>query len=327
MEQLMLLRWWVRHQCHRGWAAHPAIWIPPWDALSILANRDRPDCLVMCTHYSAVFTQCCQALGWNARHCILDHHCVSEVWVDQHRKWVMMDTGNSAERADVGLHFERKGVPQSALEMQQIHRDGKKDGVTVCFTPLRLAEKIAPLCRPEPAPKEKRPLRPDVIPLAELPKYPVCGIENFRRYAFPARNTFLTTLYPGELEQGESHYFYDGYCWVGDSPDDPKLSPEYSRHLTPARPQDVDWPLNWVRPHLARTATAGELRVDLETFTPNLERLERAGPGEKDAWKETPAAFAWKLQPGDNLLRVRSVNKWGRAGQETRVRVECKAGK
>jgi hypothetical protein len=326
MEQLMLLRYWVRNQCHTGWGSHPALYIPPWDALLILENRDRPDCLVMCTHYSAVFTQCCQALGWNGRHCILDHHCVSEVWVDQHRKWVMMDTGNSAERADVGLNFERKGVPLSARELQQVYRDGKGDDVTACFAPASLAEKIAPLCRPAPPPKVKPPPRPDTVSLAELRKYPVCQIDNYRRYAFPPRNTFLTTLYPGELEHGFSNYFYDGYCWVGDSPDNPRISPEYSRHLTPSRPQDIDWPLNWVRAHLARTPTQGELRVDVETLTPNLERLERAGRGEKDAWQATPAGFTWKLQPGVNALRLRSVNHWGRAGKETVVKVEWKPG-
>ncbi len=327
MEQLMLLRWWVRHQCHTGWGSHPALYIPPWDALLILENRDRPDCLVMCTHYAAVFTQCCQALGWNARHCILDHHCVSEVWVDQHRKWVMMDTGNSAERADVGLHFERNGVPLSALELQKVYVYPRRgEDVTACFTPARLAEKIAPLCRPAPPRKETLPPRPDTVSLAELRKYPVCQIENYRRYAFPPRNNFLTTLYPGELEHGFSHYFYDGYCWVGDSPDKPTLSPEYSRHLTPARPQDVDWSLNWVRAHLLRTSTQGELRVDLETFTPNLERLERAGPDEKDAWQPTPATFTWKLRPGLNELRLRSVNRWHRAGQPTVVEVGWKPG-
>jgi hypothetical protein len=322
MEQLMLLRSWVRNQWHTAWGSHPAGWMPPWDALVILANRDQPDCLTMCTHYAAVFTQCSQALGWNARHCILDHHCVSEVWVDQHRKWVMMDTGNSAERADVGLHFERQGVPLSARELQQVHRSGKTDGVTVCFTPARLADKIAPLCRPAPPPRGKVPPRPDTVPLAELPKFPVCGIENFRRYAFPPRNTFLTTPYPGELEQGYSEYFHDGYWWVGDSRDHPRTAPEYSRHLPPSRPGDIDWPLNWVRVHLAATAKPREVRVDLETLTPNLERLEKAGPGDRDAWQPTPAGFVWKLQPGANALRFRGVNKWGRAGQQTPVKVE-----
>ena len=139
-------------------------------------------------------------------------------------------------------------------------------------------------------------------PLAELRKYPVCQIDNYRRYAFPPRNNFLTTLYPGELEHGFSNYFYDGYCWVGDSADDPRISPEYSRHLSPERPQDIDWDLNWVQIHLSQTAKAGELQVDVEEHVPNLARLEKQTTGsEKEArkdWETTEARFGWKLKPG-----------------------------
>jgi hypothetical protein len=323
MEQLMLLRHWVRNQWHTAWGNHPAAWMPPWDALIILESKDQPDCLTMCTHYACVFTQCCLALGWNARHCILDHHCVAEVWVDQHRKWVMMDAGNSAERADVGLHFERDGVPLSARELHLAHRDGKADDIRVCFTPAKLAERIAPLCRPAPPPKVKPAPRPDSVPLAELKRYPVCQLNNYRRYAFPGRNDYLTSLLPGELYQGWSEYFYDGYWWVGDSPDAPAVSPEYSRHLAPARPQDIDWDVNWCRIHLARTGKPGELRVDVEPHVPNLARLERAA-GDKEAWQATPAGFVWQLKPGANVLRVRGVNAWGRAGGEARVEVEWK---
>ncbi|HEY7157310.1 MAG TPA: hypothetical protein VH575_25375 [Gemmataceae bacterium] len=326
MEQLMLLRYWVRNQCHRGWASHPALWVPPWDTLLILESRDRPDCLVMCTHFSCMFTQCCLALGWNARHCILDHHCVSEVWVDQHRKWVMMDTGNSAERADVGLHFERGGVPLSARELHLLHRGGKTEDVQVCFTPERLMKQIAPLCRPAPPPKGKPLARPDTISLAELKKYPVCQLENYRRYAFPPRNNYLTTLYPGEMEHGFSDYFYDGYCWVGDSPDAPRISPEYSRHLSPDRLQDIDWDVNWVRIHLCRTAKAGEVQVDVESHVPNLARLEKqtseGDKGVKAVWQATLERFIWKLKPGRNVLTVRGVNHWERTGQPSRVEVE-----
>jgi hypothetical protein len=321
MEQLMLLRYWVRNQWHTAWGSHPASWMPPWDALIILENRDRPDCLTMCTHYAAVYTQCCLALGWTARHCILDHHCVAEVYVNQHEKWVMMDAGNSAQRADVGLHFERGGVPLSALELHLAQRTGKTAGITVHFTPARLVEKIAPLCRPAPAAAKKGPPRPDLIPLAELSKYPVCLLDNYRRYAFPARNNYLSSLVPGELYQGWSEYFYDGYCWVGDSPDAPRISPEYSRPLAPARPQDIDWSVNWSRIHLSRTGKPGELRVDIETHTPNLARLEKRGDG-KDTWQTTPASFVWRLRPGANELAVRGVNHWGKAGSVAHVRVE-----
>lgn len=329
LEQLMLLRHWVRNQWHTAWQGGAASWMPPWDAHIILECKDQSDCLTMCTHYAAVFTQCCLALGWTARHCILDHHCVSEVFVNQHNKWVMMDAGNSKERADVGLHFERGGVPLSALELHLAYHRKKTDGITVHFTPKALAAKIAELCRPAPAEparparKAKKSLatgpRPDVIPVAELTQYPVCQIENYRRYAFPARNNYLDSLLPGELYQGWSAYFYDGYWWVGDSPDDPKLSPEYSKHLDPARPQDIDWSLNWTRIHLARTAKADELQVDLETLTPNFARFEMLADGK---WKPTPARFTWPVKPGENALRVRSVNQFGRPGIDASVQVK-----
>ncbi len=318
MEQLMLLRHWVRNQWHTAWGSHPASWMPPWDALMILSSKDQADCLTMCTHYAAVYVQCCLALGWTARHCIVDHHCTAEVWVNQYNKWAMMDAGNSAERADCTLHFERKGVPLSALELHVAHTTKQTKGITVHFTPARLMQAAAPLCRPAPPSKTRPAPRPDVVPLADLPKYPVCGLTNYRRYAFPARNNYLDSLYPGELYQGWSEYYYDGYCWVGDSPDDPTISPEYSRHLTPSRPQDIDWKVNWTRIHLARTAKPGELHVDLETFTPNLVRLETA---EGKEWKPTAATFVWKLKPGDNRLRVRSVNQFGRPGVEDSVHV------
>jgi hypothetical protein len=331
MEQLMLLRHWVRNQWHTAWGANAAAWMPPWDALIILEAKDQPDCLTMCTHYAAVFTQCCLALGWNARHCILDHHCVAEVWVDQHRKWVMMDAGNSKERPDANLHFERAGVPLSALELHLAQRSGKTEGITVHFTPARLMEAVAVLCRPAPRTKDKGQPRPDMVPLTELAQYPVCQLNNYRRYAFPGRNNYLSSLLPGELYQGWSEYFYDGYYWVGDSPDEPTVSPEYSRLLSPARSQDIDWSLNWTRIHLSRTRNPGELRVELETFTPNLARLERSadagGKAESEAWQATPAAFVWKLKPGTNALRARAVNRWDRAGAEARVQVQWTPGR
>src|SRR5262249_54830283 len=186
MEQLILLRHWVRNQWHCAWEGGADAWMPPWDALIILDSKDQPGCLTMCTHYAAVYTQCCLALGWNARHCILDHHCTAEVYVNQHRKWVMMDAGNSKERPDCNLHFERNGVPLSARDLMLAHPSAKPDDITVFSPPVKLMEAVPPLARPAPKPKKEPPPRPETVPAAELPKYPVCGLANYRRYAFPA---------------------------------------------------------------------------------------------------------------------------------------------
>lgn len=317
MEQFMLLRYWIRNQWHTAWQSHSAGWIPPWDSLIILECRDQPECLTMCTHYGCVFTQCAQALGWNARHCILDHHCVSEVYSVEHDRWIMMDTGNSAERADVGLHFERKGVPLSARELQFAYYDKKLDGITVHFTPKALAAKIQHMCRPAPKGKSD-PARPDVITLAELKKFPVCQIENYRRYAFPGRNTFLTSLLPGELYHGYAEYFHDGYYWVGDSPDRPTISPEYSRPLDPRRPQDADWKLGGVRVHLSDAGRAGQVAVDLESLMPNHARFEIQRDGK---WTATAGRFVLETKSG-LTTQVRAVNAWGKAGRATTIEMK-----
>jgi hypothetical protein len=167
------------------------------------------------------------------------------------------------------------------------------------------------------------PPRPDIIPQAELKNYPVCLLDNYRRYAFPPRNTFLDSLLPGELYQGWSEYFYDGYYWVGDSPDRPVTSPEYSLHLDPRRPQDADWKLNWTRIHLSRTDKPDRLRVNLETFTPNFQRFDKEGKSGTVAVKKQPcpSSFTWDLQPGVNTLTVRSVNAWEKSGPPAEVSV------
>jgi len=319
MEQFMLLRYWIRNQWHTGWGSHPAQWIPPWDSLIILDCKDQPECMTMCTHYGCVFTQCCQALGWNARHCILDHHCVSEVYSFEHDRWIMMDTGNSAQRADVGLHFERKGVPLSARELHLAYMDKNLDGITVRFTPWALSKQIQHMCRPAPKGMTDH-ARPDEVSLAELKKFPVCQIENYRRYAFPARNTFLTSLLPGELYHGYSEYFHDGYCWVGDGMDRPTVSPEYSRLVDPHR-EDADWKLGGTRVHLSRSAKADVVDVELESLMPNHARFEVFGD---KGWQPTPAKSSMSLEKGQRLIRVRSVNHWGKAGRESRVTLTTK---
>jgi hypothetical protein len=329
MEQLMLLRWWVRNQWHTAWGNHPSPWMPPWDAHIILENRDQPDCLTMCTHYAAVFTQCCLALGWNARHCILDHHCVAEVYVNEHDHWVMMDAGNSAQRADVGLHFEKNGIPLSALQLRQLKTDDP--AVLVRFTPKRLSDHIAHLCRPAPAAKDKQADRPDQVPLTHLKSWPVCGLENYRRFALPMRNNYLSSLLPGELYQGWSEYFFDGYAWVSDNRDRPKVAPEYSWQVDAAGPRafEVDWKLNWCRFHVASSGKEGEVfvktgavQVEVETHTPNLANLEKKQPD--GTWEKTPPRFIWLVRPGTQEMTVRSVNAWGKTGPPATLRANWK---
>lgn len=98
----------------------------PWDAETILAwggrrqghNGECP--ITMCVHYAVTFVSACQSLRIPARCAVLmgtpngyDGHFVAEVWIDEYRKWVMVDPNSDA------ILF-RDGQPLSIPEIQEL---------------------------------------------------------------------------------------------------------------------------------------------------------------------------------------------------------------
>lgn len=97
----------------------------PWDPETILAwgktlrghNGRKP--IVHCVHYGVVFVMCAQAAGVAARcNCVegnldnLGGHFIAEVWLEDYRKWAMVD-------ANLDAMFWDGNVPMSILDIQQ----------------------------------------------------------------------------------------------------------------------------------------------------------------------------------------------------------------
>jgi len=292
LERLILLRNWARLSAPRGWNRGTAEWCPPWDALILLETNKKPIALCMCTHYSTIFVQCALALGYNARHVILDHHCVAEVWSNQFRKWIMIDTGGLKD-VPLTCHYEKDDVPLNALEIRALWKAGKTDLIEAVYTPARIRADRAELKRQ-------------------------CKFENYRRFAIPFRNNHLVTPFPGELEQGQVQYFCDMYLWWEDKAV-PTASPEYGK--TSCRAADFYWTLNETLIDMQVTEAPNTLQVTLGTVTPNLSGFVVSIDGGK--WEEKAASFTWKLRRGENELRVKSVNGFGVKGVESVARVAC----
>lgn len=89
---------------------------PPWNALIILDWIRAGKTGGFCGQYAQVFLQSLATLGFTARYVEIGSvenpyaHYVTEVWSNDFDKWVLMDP-------DYNVHFERAGVPISALEM------------------------------------------------------------------------------------------------------------------------------------------------------------------------------------------------------------------
>jgi hypothetical protein len=288
-EAFLLLRQWVRNQWEDGWNMGPLDFCPPWDGMVILELAHQQLGLGMCTHYATVMTQCCAALGFTARTQIMRCHCIVEVWSNDYGKWVSMDIGGDSDDATkFTYHFERNGIPLSALEAHRAWVDGAYGDLVVS---------------PQP-------------PEASGDRFTVKNRLNlWERFMISLRNDELTTLEPGEPEHGAGSYHYDGYLFWED--EKTKALPWFSRHTD--READLYWSLNRARIHLGQGAEPEVLEVELETDTPNLKGFQIQLDGE--GWEGRDRRFEWRLHKGENLLTVRPVNDMDRAGMVSSVTV------
>lgn len=289
-EIFLRLKQWVRNQWEDGWDMGEIEYCPPWDAMVILELAGQKLGLGMCTHYATVMSHCCAALGLIARTQIMRSHCINEVWSSLHGKWIAMDVGgDSDDRSKFTYHFERNGMPLSALEAHQAWVEKDFKGVKIVPPP--------PLATGDRYNVEKR-------------------LSLFDRFMISLRNDELSTLEPGEPEHGKGSYHYDGYLFWQDGNTEPL--PWFSNYTN--RKEDLYWSVNQVKIYLQQGDTTGQLCVDLDTETPNLKGFEiRKNSGD---WVIQEARFNWILNRGENRLEVRPLNSFGRVGTVSWVVVQ-----
>ena len=285
-EKILRLKRWIRDQWENGWDSGTLHFVPPWDAMVVLELAGQKLSLGMCTHYSSTFVQCCLAVGIQARVTIISCHCVAEVWSNEYKKWMMMDPGCDADDGRKGTrHFERNGIPMSALELHQAYVNDDYDGIEEINDPEKFGGDLKN------------------------------NISLYRQFCATRRNNFLTSLQPEEPEHGAVSYTYDGHLWYRS---DAQPLPQFSQ--TSHREGDFHWTLNRTVIHLQQSETPNKLEVLLDTVTPNFETyLAQFDDGE---WEEKPEAFVWNLHEGKNTLRAKVKNAFGVLGIESFIVLE-----
>jgi hypothetical protein len=131
-ELMLRLKDWVAMQ----WPAGSPNPYPPWDAVTVLDWIRGGITGGFCAQYAQVLLQSFAAMGYHARYVEIGSvdnpyaHFVMEVWSNQFNKWVVFD-------ADYNLHFERAGVPLSALEVHEALTRGEISQVVTVRGPYR----------------------------------------------------------------------------------------------------------------------------------------------------------------------------------------------
>jgi len=270
---------------------------PKWDALEILKKHaDGTPIGGFCQQYNIVFLQACESLGMPGR-CVSigagDHglkirsgHEVVEIWSNEHNKWIYVD-GQAA------WYFVDKETrePLSLLELRE--------------------RQVAHF--------QKQPLRAaEVVVLAKSP-YEWKGFGEFPAFAelrMIPHTQFLDGKLIMPLNQGMRGWFWTGHhVWTDDKY---PASILYPQRIT--REQDWNFPINQTQLWLEQKEKPGEVSVQLTHNMPSFDHfVVQQDEGADQAIKGND--FTWSLQPGNNRLQARAVNKLGLAGPPSWIKV------
>jgi len=244
-----------------------------------------------CAHYVEVLVSAAASLGWVDRSLALrrhqgvnkvggsTEHSVTEMWSNQHRKWVMFDPTSN-------MVLETNGVPLNAWEIRQewFYRGGTNLVFVVAKERKRYRKSDLPIVLGYFAGFGELTVDPD-----EPDKYGFIGyIPN-------------TDLMDAGYDYAKMFITKDALC----------DGTKWHVRTLPANPAvDPYFPIGQAA--LSLRAEGSSIRVALKTLTPNFKRYEiRVDGGE---WKDSGDNFLWPVHPGSNRLEARTLNQFGVQG-------------
>ena len=321
LEKQTLLRNWVGKQ----WKfTAPDGHYPAWDAEEILTRK-----VGICCQYAMVYIQCCISMGWQARYVCGYHeglggsmgtaHEVTEVWNDEHAKWVFMDPTPAANEYAADPNT---GVPLSMLELhdrmianyygdkpaswENRPRDGKWSSKIALVRGLDGNMQIHTESDPLPKAKGKE----------DQTWWP--SWTKWRMNCYVPRNDWFAHPTPLPRLQGWNNWDWTGFWQWNDR----QTSRDLRYSLFTSRRSDVGWTINQVRFAAALGGAPGDVAVQMGTQTPFFQtflvNVDGAG------WKPAGADFSWKLKPGKNRLEMRVKNTSGVEGPVSFLELEYK---
>ncbi len=295
-ERILLLRHWI----FRTLKVDPSKPNPPADAISILAQGPSGGPFE-CSHAMLAQNAVMNAMGYVTRclqpgpggeentYLAAGNHGVNEIWSNTHRKWFISD-------AEFDGHFEKGGVPLSALEIRDEYlKDGAKQ-VDLVVGPER--KKVQP----------------------RLLFSPHCY--RFVAYELTGDRHTQSGWSSGALAVWEDDYFKTHTWYRWGTPDGGKAREHWALRqkafLRVAQRDWIEWTPNVIGP---RAVIKGHVaRVRLQSHTPNLDRYEMRAPGGR--WDRTGASFDLPLGGSRVEREFRSVNVAGVAGPVSRLVIE-----
>jgi hypothetical protein len=264
-------------------------------ALDILQAIDQGHTF-FCAQYADVMVSAAASMGWVCRDLALrrpdyigsgsTEHSSTEIWSNQHRKWIMFDP-------TFAMYVEKDGVPLNAYELRHewFNREGRDLVFVVGAQQKRYRKSDMPIVRAR------------FEGFGDLSIDPSC----LNVYAFIGYIPNTNFMDAG-LDYGKMFITQDKIC----------DGTKWHKRTVPQNPaSDPYFPINQATVTLI--AEADGLRVELKTMTPNFKTyMARIDEGE---WKAVGDSFVWPIK-GAARLEVKTVNHFGVDGPVSIVEVK-----
>lgn len=252
-----------------------------------------------CAHFSIVLEGVLNSFGYLTRRLgcgpgRIDngvHHGVNEVWVNSFCKWVLVD-------AKYDLHFEKNGIPLSALEIRD---EVWKDGGQSVVRSFGLEGK-----------RETDRYPNDAGPTAEI--YRWCSWENTtnRFTSFPATGNSVIFMFEDDITRN--------HVWYRDG------KPHWAYHtpylITTTQRDWIEWTPNVIRSEVEITDNIAS--VTLSSFTPNF--LTYQILSKENSWVDCDESLCLHLQKDSNQFVFRTMNLFGVSGPVHRIVIDWEEG-
>lgn len=298
LKRILLLRNWIRNH------------IPNDDNKQYYSGNGYPDKIIdaglrgegfHCAHYMAVQNGIMNEYGYVTR-CIGSgpgvagapdqHHGINEIWLNSYHKWFLSD-------AKYDHHFEKNGVPLSALEVRAEYIKNKAADINMVKGPNRTITEIDPVVHRT---KES---------FAKTYTWIEWNVYNDKLSYWPASRKDLLLMYRDDYTRNNT-WLWDGHPhWA--------YNTEFVVYTDSA--SAVEWTPNIIRSKVLVNGNTADIL--LTSNTPNFKEYEMkdAGSGE---WKLCDSILALPLSKDRYELAFRSVNKAGVYGPVNTVIIASK---
>lgn len=294
----------LRHWVHTRWPINNDQRFSG-DAFAIL-KKAKTGSGFHCSHAMRVQHAAMTAMGFVARDLGVDcnhkefgrsiHHGVNEVWSNRYAKWVLLD-------AKYDIHFERDGVPLSALELHEAARADRGKDIAKVQGPDR-----------------------KVVPMKGL-EYPTSSAMGYWWVSYHvAQDRFTGHTRDSRLVIFDNAAFRET-TWFRGTPDGLKKHWAYAAKafIPTADRQRIEWTPG-VPDLKIRQVSGAELEVTFRSSTPNLKGYVVRTDG--GLWQSVrDGRFRWSLKSGKNTLDVRSQNHFAVNGPIVTATVVFKPAK